>query len=309
MPAGECAQLAAEALREHIRRLLLDWPCLLGHPAPGVAEALRACPLFGAAAKAHNGDTGAAEVGDWIAHALMGQDGATWLAGWRRDPQGWLESWSRESAALPALMLRTARADACAIGGGCPPLLPHANADGLRALAAELALEADFERAPAVSGVPRETGSWTRLAQAGDAGLPIPANAWLRMGARLAEVCALGEELAHGAGQGVEGRRLLTGGALVLAPGVALAWTEMARGLLCHWVQLDLDGPRAVIRDYRIVAPTEWNFHPRGAVAQALAAMPAGGDADTRVATARRIGVLAAAFDPCVNFEIEFAHA
>jgi Ni,Fe-hydrogenase I large subunit len=82
---------------------------------------------------------------------------------------------------------------------------------------------------------------------------------------------------------------LLASGALHLTDGQALAWCEMARGLLLHWVQVDAEG---LVQDYRVLAPTEWNFHPQGALAQAVAALPA--DA---VGTAR---TLAAAYDPCV---------
>jgi hypothetical protein len=135
-------------------------------------------------------------------------------------------------------------------------------------------------------------------------GAAAPADGWLRMGARVAEICRLA-----GAGDGQDGGAMLAHGALALGGGEALAWTEMARGLLCHWVRLDLGHEAPTVLDYQVVAPTEWNFHPRGAVAAALAAMPAGGDSATRLATARSIGVLAAAFDPCIPFEIEYEHA
>ena len=166
----------------------------------------------------------------------------------------------------------------------------------MRALAKHMANDGAFEPA---AGVAWETGCWTRLGEC--PGVAAPASAWLRMGARVAEVCALVEP--DGADQA------LVCGALSLGRGEALAWTEMARGVLCHRVRLELGGALPTIGDYRVMAPTEWNFHPRGVVASALAAMPAGGDAAARMATARRIGVLAAAFDPCVHFEIEFAHA
>jgi len=64
----------------------------------------------------------------------------------------------------------------------------------------------------------------------------------------------------------------------------------MARGLLLHWVQLDGDG---AVRDYRVLAPTEWNFHPDGALARAVAAL-----APVDLDAAR---LLAAAYDPCVT--------
>ena len=55
-------------------------------------------------------------------------------------------------------------------------------------------------------------------------------------------------------------------GALSLGDGIGLGWAENARGRLLHLVQLQ--GGRAAL--YRIVAPTEWNFHPDGPFAAAL---------------------------------------
>jgi Ni,Fe-hydrogenase I large subunit len=91
---------------------------------------------------------------------------------------------------------------------------------------------------------------------------------------------------------------LLASGALPLGDGQALAWCEMARGLLLHWVQLDSEGR---VRDYRVLAPTEWNFHPDGVLARALAALAA----DDTVAAQ----LLAAAFDPCVNCTVQTQQA
>ncbi|MBC7860055.1 MAG: nickel-dependent hydrogenase large subunit, partial [Burkholderiaceae bacterium] len=103
---------------------------------------------------------------------------------------------------------------------------------------------------------------------------------------------------------------LLSAGALTLGPGEALAWSEMARGLLLHRVRLEPGRAEASVADYKIVAPTEWNFHPRGAVASILAQLPATAeDAAQMALQKRRISVLAAAFDPCVSYEIEFEHA
>ncbi|TXC66644.1 hypothetical protein FSC37_14910 [Piscinibacter aquaticus] len=94
--------------------------------------------------------------------------------------------------------------------------------------------------------------------------------------------------------------------ALPLGPGEAISWTEMARGLLVHWVQLE-DGPRGPrVADCRVLAPTEWNFHPHGVLAQTLATLRG----DDRAEQAARAAV---AFDPCVEFDVEYrpeaAHA
>lgn len=293
------AALAAETLREHVRRLLIDWPRLLGQPDDGAGAALRACPLFSPATRAHNGENRAA-AREWIARDLLGEPLAPWLASWRADRAKCLRRWSRRSRTLPARLMRAVEVDAGALGAMWPPLRAHASEAGMHALAAQMAGDGAFGALVPVDGMASETGCWTRL---GDLpGVAAPASAWLRMGARVAEVCALAEHDGADAGA-------LACGALALGPGEALAWTEMARGVLCHRVRLELDGAQPAIADYRVMAPTEWNFHPRGVVASALAAMPRGGNGAMRRATARRIGVLAAAFDPCVQFEIEFAHA
>ncbi|ROR32531.1 hypothetical protein [Inmirania thermothiophila] len=79
-----------------------------------------------------------------------------------------------------------------------------------------------------------------------------------------------------------------------LGPGRGVALVETARGLLVH--EVALAGGR--IRRYRIVAPTEGNLHPRGAVAAALARLgPAAA------------GRLVAAVDPCVPWRMEQADA
>ena len=124
-------------------------------------------------------------------------------------------------------------------------------------------------------------------------------STWQRFGARIAELALL-------SGATLDNLAL---GSIMLAPGEALAWSEMARGLLLHWVRLESADPQAAIVDYRIVAPTEWNFHPSGVVAKALAAMPLATCALSREQEIRHIGILTAAFDPCITYKIEFDHA
>ena len=53
---------------------------------------------------------------------------------------------------------------------------------------------------------------------------------------------------------------------------------------------------------YRVLAPTEWNFHPHGALAEALR---------SRRLDATQARLAAAALDPCIHFDIaeEPAHA
>jgi Ni,Fe-hydrogenase I large subunit len=59
------------------------------------------------------------------------------------------------------------------------------------------------------------------------------------------------------------------------------------------------------VRRYRIVAPTEWNFHPQGALTQALLGV-AVANADVALRLATR---MVQSLDPCVEFRVELDHA
>ena len=85
--------------------------------------------------------------------------------------------------------------------------------------------------------------------------------------------------------------------AWTLADGTGLAAVQTARGLLMHQAPLARDGR---IADYRMVAPTEWNFHPQGALFRARRHRRC---RDETSGAARRAG--GAALDPCVGFRIE----
>jgi coenzyme F420-reducing hydrogenase alpha subunit len=73
----------------------------------------------------------------------------------------------------------------------------------------------------------------------------------------------------------------------------------MARGLLIHQVQLDSTQAEARVASCQVLAPTEWNFHPQGAVAQVLEAMPT----HTTQRVYREADLLISAYDPCVRHE------
>ena len=95
--------------------------------------------------------------------------------------------------------------------------------------------------------------------------------------------------------------RPLDFGAAATGADAAIAWVQTARGLLVHRVRLAGDR----IAGYRIVAPTEWNFHPRGAFASGASGLDAS-DASALEADVRR---LVASLDPCVGVRYEAAHA
>jgi hypothetical protein len=78
--------------------------------------------------------------------------------------------------------------------------------------------------------------------------------------------------------------------------GDGIAVMETARGRLAHATRMR-DGKIAA---YRILAPTEWNFHPRGPVARRLAAMAP----QASLSLERRARLLVETFDPCVAFSL-----
>ena len=170
---------------------------------------------------------------------------------------------------------------------------PDQQAVNLRTIAAALAADPDFALRPQWQGACAETGVWSRLRQRQAA--PAITSAWSRLQARWIELLELISAPTE------PPATLLSSGALPLGSGQAIAWCEMARGLLLHWVQLD-DHHR--VQDYRVLAPTEWNFHPDGALAQALTQL------DPNDAAAA--WCLASAYDPCVECSVniqEIRHA
>jgi hypothetical protein len=283
--AAERSALQAATARDQILRIAHDWQRLLpGAPAAEPTATLRSCPLW-------REDFGAAEqmaaLPEWLAHRWLMEPLRSWLAAHEAAPLGHAQRWCDSVDTPPARLLRSQRIALQALATPAQPLrlldqpLAH-----MPRLARRLAEEAGFCARPDWQGTPAETGPWTRTVDP----LPLPLhNAWMRLIARLVDVLRLA---APG------GRDWLAEGALPLAPGEAVAWTEMARGLLVHWVRLEdsPQGPR--VADCRVLAPTEWNFHPQGVLAQTLAALRG----ETAAAQAARAAV---AFDPCVEFVVE----
>lgn len=292
-PNGDDADLALrlDTLREQIRRVWLDWPPALAGAAPAAADlgVLRDCPLL---CRVGRLDAILATAPGWVAEQVTGGSHSDWLARWEDDPAGWLDCWCERATTLPARLLHGCRDAARRLATFEPRALRvHAAPDALAAVAAALRADPGFARAPEWQGTPWETGPWTRLAEAGPGRC---SDAWLRLGARVAEIARLAAPEA--------GTAWLRRGALPLGAGEALAWCEMARGLLIHRVELDGAGAESRIARCDVLAPTEWNFHPAGPVAQAIAPLRSRGDDNA-------VRLVAAAFDPCVAIRIEPGHA
>lgn len=81
--------------------------------------------------------------------------------------------------------------------------------------------------------------------------------------------------------------------------GTGTGVADTARGPLLYWVRATHER----VDDVRVVAPTDWTFHPAGVLRSALL-----GSADTPTLT-RDTGWLVLALDPCVPCTVEVSHA
>lgn len=304
---GARQTLQWETAREHVRRIGLNWPVQLAglldeqgqqRVQARAMQSLTSCPAMRGGQGREDSQTRLA-TRQWLESQLLGMDAERWLAFWDADNAAWLDNWSREAATWLAGLLHAAAPQARHAGSD-RALKVHAHDDALCLLARQLREQPAFARAPAWLGECAETGSWTRLNQPVTRRMDTP---FLRLGARIAELArlCLPDEPGRGGGQWLRGASVQTG------PHSGLAWIEMARGLLIHSVALERGGSaQERIAACHVLAPTEWNFHPRGAVARALAQMPAllPGQAPSPRMRAR-ILMLMNAFDPCVPFDIQ----
>lgn len=280
--------IAGECLQEYTWRLLIDLPALLGEAArPGELADLRRRIATAKDELRWQDVAGAAE--ELLERAVYEMSPRTWL-GLR--PAGF-EKWvARGDAPMQRMLARLRRLRL----GGDFGLLPWLGEADLLALSARLDVESDFAFRPTWQGAPAETGAMARqqahpvlAREIGQYGATVVS----RLLARLLELAQLPEQLRQPQAIGIRSASP--------RPGVGVAAVETARGTLLH--QVTLAGDR--VAHYRIVAPTEWNFHPQGAFVRGLLGCPAKTEIEARGAA----GLLAHALDPCVAYEVRVAHA
>jgi coenzyme F420-reducing hydrogenase alpha subunit len=286
--AARESAVRAEAVQESLWRMLVDWPQLAGAaPDPDALAAARRA-LAGASPEQALG-----EVRELVKARAIGTAG-----GWDAlDDAASGERWLSGAAALPAVsMLAQLAAQRPAFGASDVPLLPADGDAVARAVGAALEADAAFEVAPTWNGAPAETGALARTCLQ-----PVVAavvarhgrSAFARFVARVVELVGLVRPDAPA--------RSRVAGSVSLEPGAGIGWVETARGLLVHAVRL----AAGRVERYRIVAPTEWNFHPRGALAAGLAGVTAANEEAVRGLA----HTLVQSLDPCVAARVEVAHA
>lgn len=305
--------ILAETAREHGLRILMDWPRFLSDGGEQAeAPRLRALmqidrdfsrSLDGEGENSRIGGPGAvpaaavdaiAKLKAFLESAIFGEELDRWRA--RVTPDDLIEwALSRQTVAQ-RLLHRIFDEGLSGAGAVQVAALPQIGHD---ALAARLfANDADaFIARPDWEGRPCETSPLTRTS-----GHSLVENLKVEdahgLGARLAaslvelaSIPARMGELLGAPDRGAQpGRRAARDGR------AGVGEVEAARGRLVHAVQLG-DGK---VHHYRILAPTEWNFHPEGAAANGLARLARRAQDDG--ASLARLFVTAV--DPCVGADV-----
>jgi coenzyme F420-reducing hydrogenase alpha subunit len=310
--AGRELATLLEAAQEHFWRLLIDWPKAMDHAAvtaPVAAARREIAPVLARlmASLARGGErpfepqtmARLARALDELADHVYGMPSAAWLA--LSDPAA-LAAWADRGARLPAILLGELYAEAPDLGSTDVALMPTVTREALFAtIVTAMDRDATFARAPVWDGVPVETGALARQ-QAHPLVAALRARdgnvVSTRMVARLTELAALllrlrSDPMSPGEPPAVRG--------FALGEGEGLAAVETARGLLLHRVRL----AKGSVAAYAIVAPTEWNFHPAGALARGLARLTA----RSEHALMRHVRIAVQALDPCVACHVEVEHA
>ncbi|WP_299444762.1 hypothetical protein [uncultured Rhodospira sp.] len=316
--AARRAQVLCEAVEQSVLRMALDWPAVAG-TAPDIAavrhlrrglEAVRGA----AAVPGWNQISGVAEGSVWpppdLAEALepvtLGIRAVVFGDAPVPETRASLARLadSPGAAVAGALALALDVTPDGAPGEPVAPLRGWTLAEIARRLSGPGA--AAFAARPDWHGAPAETGALAHFI-----GHPLVrgllddgAGLAARLAARLLDLDRMLAELADLAqGPGAADPTVFADG-----PGCGLSAVETARGLLVHRVVVA--GGR--VADWRIVAPTEWTFHPDGALARAPLGWPTG----DRAVLTRRVQLLVAAMDPCVGHDVtiretapEVAHA
>lgn len=300
------ALVLAETLREHLLRVLTGWIDPTEHPGllPRISRVMQLPSSLGNALYPHHDafvagggrlELETESVTHWIAEAralltavVLGIPPDQWRL--LEDMAG-IEDWSGSAQGAASWLVRDIAQQRWQSVGATrmPPLPPLDN----EVLAARMDAEENFIAQPDWEGAVCETGAFARVGEhplVKDARRAYGDGLLARALARLVEVASIPDQIEN----------LLSGDPERSVPSGmpashGVSQVEAARGRLVHRVRLEGD----TVAFYRILAPTEWNFHPRGVVAQALAGLPP--TADPR----RLGGLLVEAVDPCVGYDLE----
>ncbi|OEJ65338.1 nickel-dependent hydrogenase large subunit [Magnetovibrio blakemorei] len=297
----------AETAREHLLRLVM----MIGRPSErfGIGDIMPMTQQMKAALDSvfklgADGDCAGdlAEhidrLDDYLARAVYGEPLGTWRA---RQGSAALAPWiAAQSTDVAALLGQIDQKEWWRIGGAGAldglPLLK--GADLVNAMKTD-----DFIAFPTWQGHSYETTPLARQAQESvirDLMAQSGTGLMTRLIALLVELAKIPDHMR----QLLDASKSETIGGLnkdiatAVEKGIGLAQVEAARGRLAHAVWMD----KGKVDQYRILAPTEWNFHPQGIAAKALKALSFA-DGDVTDLKAQADAVISA-IDPCVAYEV-----
>ncbi len=300
-----------ETAKEHLWRVLIDWPGLLGQApsAEGVSEVMRLIQAYRRVRFPSERPfvPGARATGPEDPQALREQltlllrrevFGVSPLEWSRMEGVDRLLVWLEEAETPAAAMLRSIHSRGWS-GLGANPVeaLPELSAEGLQQALSRPGADA-YIAEPDLEGVCYETSPFTRMADnrlLDELRAKFGNGLLTRFTARLMELATIPRRLEESAHVSSDSR------SVDIPPAIGIAQVEAARGRLVHRVVLD--GER--VAQYQILAPTEWNFHPRGVLAQGLMGLSGHNEAVLR----EQAGLLINAIDPCVGYELYLTEA
>lgn len=272
LTAKEMRVVLAENAREHLLRIMIGWKAandtiqLPAQPVMQLVDEMQA---------SKDGHSTAIMLTAYLEAHVLGCTPQQFL---ELDSLAQLDEWMTASDTVPsAYLAEIANNNWQGLGAGPTMFLPKLDAKNLQ----DQLARPGFSQQPDWLGSPRETGPFSRqfnhslikdIVRTHGAGLMA------RMVSRLVELALLPDQML----QNNEPAISTTG----------LGAVETARGRLIHAVKLN----GGIIVNYSILAPTEWNFHPRGVAAQSL-----------RGLNANQARAIIEAIDPCVDYELRVA--
>lgn len=320
--AAHAVLVRLEIAREHLWRMLIDWPRFTAAPAaPEALTAMRQLVASGAAGLFDDVPPDPGARGSRIAAPFVREPGVAirrttlertldaldelleaHVLGVR--PEEWLrlrtledlERYANDARGTAVALLKLlCRRRWQAVAAAAPHYLPPLATEDLARRLDEPGADR-FVEAPEWQGSPCETSPLGRqrrsellTAVLADYGPGLYARAVAAVHELAATSLAVRDLLEGRASPPITASRG--------EPGAAIAQVEAARGRLLHRVRLEAGSVVA----YRIVAPTEWNFHPEGTLPRAMAALDT---ADAQELTAQA-DLLITLLDPCVAYSLE----
>lgn len=278
--------IACEAMQEHLWRVMLDWPKLMGL----ARQEQRFAAWYAMLRKIAAGETDMTVFLHEFERDCLGMPVAEWR---ELDSFHALQKWwGKAHSSVAQLLAKLADLEQGRHGPTETRLLPAWTAAEANQ-ACGGGWDTAFSARPDWLGDAAETGAWTYFSDdklLHDVWQQSGSKALTRLLARVMDVV----EMASGTAAPRLDVASLTAGA-----GIAVVRT--ARGLLMHHVRIAAEK----VTDYEIVAPTEWNFHPGGAFAQDMRGLKER-DAERLQQLAH---IEALSLDPCVAYEVEIRNA